>query len=133
VRGGMLVNDTLWYATGDAAWATVRDNFAFAGSANPTIFPGALQPGPFLPTAASFSRTKLGWTVGVGAETKLSGNWSAKLEYLYVDLGNVTEAFPIAINPASGPGFNTGGTATATRTSHVTDNIVRIGLNYKLF
>jgi outer membrane immunogenic protein len=27
-----------------------------------------------------------GWTVGGGAEWKLTGNWTAKLEYLYVDL-----------------------------------------------
>jgi outer membrane immunogenic protein len=133
VRGGMIVGDTLWYATGGAAWGTVKDNVGFVGSANPVIFPVALQPGPFLPTAASFSQTRLGWTVGVGAETKLSSNWSVKLEYLYVDLGSVTEAFPIAINPAFGPAFTTGGAAVATRTSHLTDNIVRIGLNYKLF
>jgi outer membrane immunogenic protein len=32
--------------------------------------------------------TNAGWTVGVGAEFGLAQNWSAKIEYLYVDLAN---------------------------------------------
>jgi outer membrane immunogenic protein len=60
-RGGVLIHDTLWYATGGAAWGTVKDSFAFAGTANPIIFPAALQPGPFLPSGGSFSKTKVGW------------------------------------------------------------------------
>ena len=33
------------------------------------------------------------------------------------------------INPAFGAAFINGGAASATSTSHVTDNIVRVGLN----
>lgn len=56
-----------------------------------------------------------GWTFGGGIETKLSANWSAKLEYLYVDLGN--PAVFSAIPPIP---------------EHVstTANIVRVGLSY---
>jgi outer membrane immunogenic protein len=132
-RGGVLLRDTLWYVTGGLAWGTINDSYSFSGAANPTVFPGALQPGPFLPGAANFSASKFGWTVGAGVETKLGGGWSAKLEYLYVDLGDVTETFPIAINPAFAAAFINGGAASATSTSHVTDNIVRVGLNYKFF
>ena len=32
------------------------------------------------------SHTTAGWTAGVGAEVGLAPNWSAKIEYLYVDL-----------------------------------------------
>jgi outer membrane immunogenic protein len=67
-------------------------------------------------------KTKAGWTVGAGAEVRLGGNWTGKVEYLYLDFGNVsttatlpTNSTPLAIN------FN----------SHVTENIVRVGLNYK--
>jgi outer membrane immunogenic protein len=130
-RGGILTNENvLLYLTGGLAWGTVKENLTFAGSANPTIFPGALQPGPFLGSSVGFSTTKVGWTLGAGVETKLSGGWSAKLEYLFVDLGSVTDTMAIAINPAFGPTFNTGGVATATSTAHVMDNIVRVGLNY---
>src|SRR5205807_289029 len=107
-----------------------KDNYAYNGSANPVIFPGVLQPGPFLSSAASFSSTRTGWTIGAGAETKLGGGWSAKFEYLYVDLGTVTDTLPIAINPVFGAAFNTGGVASTKTSSHVTDNIVRVGVNY---
>jgi outer membrane immunogenic protein len=132
-RAGTLVSESLWYVTGGFAWGTVKDNDAFNGFANPVIFPGALQPGPFLPSAASFSATRTGWTVGAGVETKLGGGWSAKLEYLFVDLGTLTQTYGIAINPAFGPAFTTGGVASVTSSLHITDNIVRAGLNYKFF
>lgn len=32
------------------------------------------------------SNTSVGWTLGAGAEVGLNQNWSAKVEYLYVDL-----------------------------------------------
>ena len=79
------------------------------------------------------STTKVGWTLGAGVETKLGGGWSAKLEYLFVDLGSVTGTMGITINPAFGPAFSTGGVATATRTVQAMDNIVRVGLNYKFY
>jgi outer membrane immunogenic protein len=36
----------------------------------------------------SESHTTAGWTAGVGAEFGFAPNWSAKVEYLYVDLSN---------------------------------------------
>ena len=130
-RAGTLIHDTLWYATGGFAWGTVKESSAFIGSANPVVFPAALQPGPFLPGAASFSSTRIGWTLGAGVETMIGGGWSAKLEYLYVDLGGISNTYPIAINAAFGPAFTAGGVASVTNTSHVVDNIVRVGLNYR--
>jgi len=34
--------------------------------------------------------TQVGWTLGGGVEFALAGNWTAKAEYLYVDLGSTT-------------------------------------------
>jgi outer membrane immunogenic protein len=34
-----------------------------------------------------FSKTRTGWTVGVGSEYKLTRNWSVFLEYKYADFG----------------------------------------------
>src|ERR1700719_4420442 len=65
-RTGAVINDSLWYVTGGAAWGTVKDSYAFAGSANSVVFPSPLQPGPFLPGAAGFSTTRTGWVVGAG-------------------------------------------------------------------
>jgi outer membrane immunogenic protein len=64
--------------------------------------------------AASASESRLGWTAGFGLEYAFAGNWTAKIEYLYVDLGSFDTGPSPIINDVS---FN--------------ENIVRIGLNYK--
>ena len=66
-----------------------------------------------LGVVAEGSKSKLGWTAGAGLEYAFLGNWTAKIEYLYVDLGN----FDV-------------GTPTITTVSFK-ENIVRAGLNYK--
>ena len=70
--------------------------------------------------AFSTDRTKVGWTVGGGVEAALWGNWTGKLEYLYIDFGTVNNTL-IGIAPI---------TPVAT-SSRVTDQIVRVGLNYR--
>jgi len=55
--------------------------------------------------------TKAGWTLGGGVEAAIAGPWTAKVEYLYVDLGNTS-------------------TPLGTDTNFHT-NIVRAGLNYR--
>ena len=71
----------------------------------------------------STSTTKAGWTVGGGIEIALAGNWSAKAEYLFYNLGSITSiANPMPPNPP----FQT---QTALK---VTGNIARVGINYKL-
>jgi opacity protein-like surface antigen len=80
------------------------------------------------PVSAGFSSsdTKIGWTVGGGFEGVLGGNWIGKIEYLYVDLGTVSGTF-------STPVVTTTGALLVSRfSSHITDNILRIGLNYKI-
>src|SRR5262249_33504473 len=64
--------------------------------------------------------THAGWTAGAGSEWVLSGNLTAKLEYLFVDLGSFGNTFAA-----------TGVVPTVVTSSHVRDNIVRIGLNYR--
>jgi outer membrane immunogenic protein len=41
-------------------------------------------------TTNSSTSSKLGWTAGAGVEYAFMGAWSAKAEYLYVDLGSFT-------------------------------------------
>jgi outer membrane immunogenic protein len=60
----------------------------------------------------SESHTGFGWTAGVGAEIALDRHWSAKIEYLYVDLSD--RNFSITRAP-NGYEFNT----------------VRVGVNYR--
>lgn len=84
----------------------------------------------------TWSQTRAGWTVGAGAEAALGSNWSVKFEYLYMDLGHVGGSSANTTTVTSvGP---IGGITTTTTTNlaylfntKFTDNIVRVGLNYK--
>ena len=70
------------------------------------------------PIGLSASDTRVGWTAGGGIEYAFLGNWTAKLEYLYVDLGS----------------FDTGFTAPfLTNKVDLQMHVVRAGLNYKFF
>jgi outer membrane immunogenic protein len=76
------------------------------------------------PTSNGFNydRVNLGWTAGGGIEGRISGNWSAKLEYIYADYGWVrgSGSLPTASTPLR-----------VEFSSRVTDHVVRVGLNYK--
>jgi outer membrane immunogenic protein len=77
--------------------------------------------------ALGFSNTdtRVGYTVGAGIEGAIGGGWSAKLEYLWVDLGRTTGSFVTTI--AATPG----GVITSNFSSRITDNVLRVGVNYK--
>ena len=92
VRGrlGYAVDRWMPYVTGGAAFGDINTTVAGVGSA---------------------SDNKVGWTVGGGVEAALSGPWTAKLEYLYVDLGR--------------------GDAVLGSEAKFQSHIVRAGLNYR--
>ncbi len=69
------------------------------------------------------SHVRPGWTAGGGVEAALIGNWSAKVEYLYVGLENHAYFVPTPNNPAL---TNRAGGVP------LNDNIVRGGINYKI-
>lgn len=77
---------------------TVRGRAGFSADKLLVFATGGLAVGGVdaeLKFAAGFGRkkTKLGWTVGGGAEWAVSPNISVKAEYLYVDLGRVSYSF----------------------------------------
>jgi outer membrane immunogenic protein len=88
-RGGFAYNNFLFYVTAGLAYGNVKAESAFL----------------------SESRTQLGWTAGLGAEMGIAQNWSAKVEYLYMDLGSRT--------------YTITGTSNAFH-----NNVLRVGLNY---
>ena len=65
-------------------------------------------------TGADESKLHPGWVIGAGMEVALTTNWSARAEYLYVDLGSSDL-----------------GTAAVPNNVSFKENIVRAGLNYK--
>jgi len=76
----------------------------------------------------TWSSLNVGWIVGAGAEAALGNNWSFKVEYLYMDLGNVGGSSATVVVPA---GVAPGSTTGYVFNTKFTDNIVRVGLNYK--
>ncbi len=88
-RAGYSVSNVLFYGTA---------GLAFGGLRGETF-------------GASETHTNAGWTAGVGAEVGFAPHWSAKIEYLYVDLADS----PFAITGVSN-GFRS--------------SVVRAGVNY---
>jgi outer membrane immunogenic protein len=125
VRGrlGYAMGTTLFYGTGGFAYGEVERTGLITGR-GPTGNGGA-----FGPLAGNYddSTTKTGWTVGGGIESKLPGMWSAwtaKVEYLYIDLGHVQDTLNevyFSGNPGAYRLINTS----------VRENIVRFGMNYE--
>lgn len=89
-RAGYAFNNVLFYGTAGLAFGELRaQTFGWTES-----------------------HTTAGWTIGAGAEVGLAPNWSAKLEYLYIDLS--TSQFAIT-------GVSNGYSAS----------VVRAGVNYR--
>lgn len=92
-RLGYAFGSWLPYVTGGAAYGDVKLD----------------QPG------RTDTATRLGWTAGAGVEYSLSKNWSAKVEWLHLDLGTATFMGAASSTPVSTP---------------AKDDIVRAGINY---
>jgi len=108
-RIGLTVDRALVYLKGGAAWAETEYTLATA------TIPGAAF-------SATAKDTRFGGLLGLGVEYAVTRNWSAKVEYNYIDFGssNVT-----ATTAAAGVAFT--GTASVDQQLH----IVKAGVNYR--
>jgi len=107
-RLGVLWSPTvLVYGTAGAAYGQVKSDYAVNVAGVGTV------------ATASVKDNRVGWTAGAGIEGVIGGGWTAKLEYLYIDLGKETTT------------VNLLNAATATFDRRFTDNIVRVGFNYR--
>jgi outer membrane immunogenic protein len=134
VRGrvGYLVNPTLLvYGTGGLAYGGVSASvnltqYAFnaAGAAN------QLATGN-----VNGSNVQVGWTGGGGVEWMFMQNWSAKVEYLYYDLGSSNLDLNTYANTLrAGSLVSAPGAAwtASTINGRTTGNLVRAGVNYHI-
>jgi outer membrane immunogenic protein len=103
-RIGIAKGPVLSYVTAGYAFANVRTS----------VTQSALG---FSSTFAT-DRMQSGWVVGSGVEAALGGNWTGKIEYLYLDLGNKTDTAALF--------------GTAPINSEIRENIFRAGLNYRI-
>jgi outer membrane immunogenic protein len=109
-RLGAINDNVLYYVTGGAAFGHVKQTV----NVNDTLL-----------TTPDFSTHGLtadmiGWVIGGGIEAALWGGWTAKAEYLYMDLGSLSNTFTLADGEV------------LTTNSTIRDHIVRIGANYHL-
>jgi outer membrane immunogenic protein len=108
-RLGLANDRMLIYIKGGWAWAH-------------TDYDASLAIGP-LSIAGSASATHDGGLIGAGVEYAFTPNWTAKVEYNYMDLGTNNITFPITA----------GGGAGITPTINVDERIhlIKVGVNYK--
>jgi outer membrane immunogenic protein len=88
-RLGYAMNRWMVYGTGGLAWAHA-DAAYNAGTVNDRFY--------------------LGWAAGAGIEYLITPRWSAKLEYIYSDFGNITDN---------------------ADTASLTASTIKIGINYR--
>lgn len=113
--GYVAAPQLMLYATGGLALTDLKVTSQYSDNAVGFGFPGGSGQG-------TKSGLRRGWTAGGGGEWLLGGSWSASVEYLYTDFGEV--------------GFNvpTSNTSDYTQTMHVNADLrthtMRLGLNY---
>jgi outer membrane immunogenic protein len=107
-RAGVAFDRILVYGTGGVAWLDASDNLtAAAGGISATLL--------------NLSNSQAGWTAGAGIEVAFAENWTARIEYLFMDVSpSFTGTAPAAIG---------GGTITENGT--IKDSIVRAAINFK--
>jgi outer membrane immunogenic protein len=111
-RFGYAFDRSLLYIKGGVAGAEFKDNMSLT------------QP-PLFVDSGTQSNTRIGWTAGVGFEYALFNNWTAKIEYNYLDFGTKDETF---VFPSGG----IGGTSVAINQSIERKlQLVKVGINYK--
>ncbi|HTV37122.1 MAG TPA: outer membrane protein [Xanthobacteraceae bacterium] len=104
--------------TTDSWLSTVRGRLGYAADRFMPYVTGGLAVGNIeasIPGLASTNTTNAGWTLGGGIEFAIAGHWTAKAEYLYVDLGNTN--VPVTGGPAQNVSFKA--------------NVFRGGVNYR--
>ncbi|MFI5409836.1 outer membrane protein [Kaistia sp. UC242_56] len=104
-RAGYAVDRFLPYVTGGFAWANAKSTVRVDTDYTPVAG-----------FNTSDSQIFTGWTVGAGLEYAVTNNITAKIEYLYADLGKKDFNY--------GPNFQSEGDLSSLET-------VKLGLNYK--
>jgi outer membrane immunogenic protein len=107
-RFGVAIDRAMIYVKGGGAWADTEYSAAGIG-------------GSFTTTA---SDTRSGWMVGAGVEYAFAPNWSAKIEYNFMDFGSDNLAFPI---------LDRRGNQFATVNADIDQklHLIKFGLNYR--
>ena len=99
------------FVKGGAAWAHNEYDATFVVPNDPEVHP------------LNANENRWGWMFGTGVEHAFYGNWSAKVEYDYLDLGTKSQDF--GINPFLDPGV------FLEHDIRQRIQLVKFGLNYR--
>lgn len=102
-RAGYAWDKLLFYGTAGGAFANVQTSFS----------------------GVTTTHTQAGWTAGIGVEWAFADNWTAKLEYLFVDLGSGT------VNCSTAACLAANGGVSIPVSISLTENLIRAGVNFK--
>jgi len=129
--GYLPAESLLIFVTGGLAYAQASSSLTLTEGLTPGACFGPPDCGPITPAVSSYSKTRLGGTVGFGAEFILpqQRNWSFKAEYLYFNLGSVE--YQSTLNMADTTGVPVTAVAVNTKVDF-SGSIVRAGFNYRL-
>ena len=130
VESANIKGDDAKWPFGDKITAKINGQAAARARLTPPLAPPCSTPPAAspLPTSrpitttlarlTSYSQTRAGWTLGVGAEYAFAPNWTGRLDYQYADFGRLTD-------PATttDPGWQ--------YHHDITTNAVRLGVGYK--
>ena len=115
---GFVMNQkTMIYVMGGLAWGQTNRTLTQESTGNSVLF----KPN----SSITSSKGQFGYTAGLGIERMIDENLSLKLEFNYIDLGNVSFSYSGVI-PA--PGSTS---ASIIQSSKITNSAATIGINYR--
>lgn len=128
VRGklGVLWNPSLLvYLTGGLAYGEVslKQRFTANESLGPISYPA-------VNAHKSWNKARIGWAVGAGMEWLFRSQWSAKLEYLYYNLGTPNTNMTLDQINNLGVSPVLWGSANVNASTKFAADAIRIGVNY---
>jgi outer membrane immunogenic protein len=115
-RVGFTWDRALIYAKGGVAWAHSDYN---------TSLPLLADIGSSIPNSLDFSDTRVGGLFGAGVEYAFLPNWSAKIEYDFMDFGTKTYNNTLFSSP--------GLVVTANSSIREVISTVKFGVNYRFW
>jgi outer membrane immunogenic protein len=125
-RLGWAYDRYLVYATGGVAFGGVDASGDITVSCNGCPVIGTQT----LSFATSDRKTHVGWTAGAGVEGMITSDWSAKLEYLYTDLGWLKHEGLLTVGGTLAPVLS-GTSLSGGGDFKLVVQTVKLGLNYR--
>jgi outer membrane immunogenic protein len=117
--GGVVADRALIYAKGGAAWMNSTNSVNLPNIAGPV----AGQ------TLTSTESTAFGWLVGLGAEYVITRNWTAFIEYNYIEFDAKNAASNVNLGALAGFGLPPSATVNADFKNKL--STAKVGVNYK--